>query len=883
MIGSTIEKVNLRNLFFAILLATNLISSGMGYGLRFKSHSFPANERTSLSLGEDFFRFTDEISVGFEMDFYDKNCFGIICTLIGDDGTTISLVSSLIEGGYRPGIVINENLNIIQIPFVATVDNPQHLELILKRHDDSVSFIYEKERYVFPVDLSKMRSVKIIFGKTKTMVGVAPVEIQDVRIFTDKQNTHYWELSQHQGDSVYDDLGRTLAVVNSPHWIFDDHVGWTELYKLITDEKIQTAFDPENEIIYLVSEGKIMSYNPIAQSLNTIKVSKDDRVMKYSNYLTFDTLTNQLISYSPELRCSSRFDFKVGKWSIGIDEELEPHYANHGYATDGTYAYLFGGYGFYKFHNNLVRMNLSSGEMEDVTFYPLPDPRTSSSLCVKDGKLYIFGGCGNSIGKQEVSSKNYCDLWEYDLSSMKGRKVWETDSLKWDFVPSSSMYYEERDSCFYFASTFLGGCMMSIRLNQPGIVNIVSDEIQSNMDYRDFVFNLYRTKNGQRYYLVIDKRQDDFSHDYAIYSIAYPFKNVFENNISATKVDQAETTTMWLIGSIITLMLVVAGFIYYKKCQNKQKSISVVTASEFLSSEDKTLLSERSKIDTATDTDCEKVSSCHQQSSLIDDKLVVIDNNHVNKASHFDRAKSSISFLGRYEVKDKNGVDITPKFTSRIKDLLILLVLYSEKDEKGISYKRIDDEIWYDKDEKSAKNNRNVYMRKLRILLEEVGDIEISYDKGYYRIDSRDVFVDYHEAMTLLNSQEVGDDGLSGENLDQLIELLLQGPLLPGIIYEWLDKFKSDYTEISLHLLNKFLQRAISHNDDALSFRIAETMSLHDPLSEEALMVKCRILYKRNMKGLAKNVYDSFCRVYEKSFGEVYSIPFSKIFDLSAE
>ena len=80
-------------------------------------------------------------------------------------------------------------------------------------------------------------------------------------------------------------------------------------------------------------------------------------------------------------------------------------------------------------------------------------------------------------------------------------------------------------------------------------------------------------------------------------------------------------------------------------------------------------------------------------------------------------------------MRDKNGEDITANFTKRTRNLLFILLLYSEKSAKGIEIHTLDEALWQEMNENSARNNRNVYMRKLRMLLESVGGIEVVNDK----------------------------------------------------------------------------------------------------------------------------------------------------------
>lgn len=887
-----------RHLLTVLIMLCSLSSFGMEYGLRFKSHSFPANERTSLTLGTSPYKLDGEIAFGFEMGFYDPTRFGLICTATGNDGTTVSLVSSAVDGGYQPGIVINNHLHLIPVSFDATPSQPQHPIIILRRSDNKVIFVYNKERFTFPVDLSKTTSVDINFGKLQTQATVAPVEIQDIRIYQEAQNTHKWELRQHQGDSTADELKGVIAISNSPHWLIDEHIAWSKIYSLKTDEKIQTAFNPEKELFYIVSPKRITEYNPISDSSLHIEVAKDGRAMKYSNYLVYDSITDNLLSYSLDPKRISSFDFNTKQWINAVDTDIEPHFANHGYASDGTNSYLFGGYGFYMYHNNLVKLNMRTGEMEDITLHPLPDPRTSSSLCVANGKLYLFGGMGNSVGKQEIPSKHYFDLWEYDLDTMKGQKVWEMDSVSYDFLPSSSMYYVDRDSCFYFASTLFGGCMMSISPYKEGY-EIVSNPIHSKMDFRDCVFNLYRSADAKDYYLVIDKRLNDFSHDYAIYQIAYPFSDalLFDTYLSSVKKEPSTGYWSWIIGVLLAIVAISCGYFVMSRRRNKQSYATpkiptapstespVINVSDpILPNNSPEAIAQQKEESDTIPTHIPSVDAVNpiEKTNVTVKEEPVNELQETSRTAYFNRSKSAISFLGTFEVKDINGVDITPKFTSRIRDLLIMLIVYSEKDEKGISYETLDEAIWFDKDEKSAKNNRNVYMRKLRVLLEEIGNMEIAYDKGYYRINACDVTIDYHEIMTRLHKTSNPDE-LSNRDLDEMIELLLNGPLLPSVTYEWLDDFKSNYTALSIQFLSHILERMSDSRDKELVYKIADTISHHDQLSEEAMAIKCRILTQQRMKGVAKNVYDAFCREYEKSYGEEYEVPFSKILQSDAD
>ncbi|RAZ95258.1 hypothetical protein DK853_30895, partial [Klebsiella oxytoca] len=98
------------------------------------------------------------------------------------------------------------------------------------------------------------------------------------------------------------------------------------------------------------------------------------------------------------------------------------------------------------------------------------------------------------------------------------------------------------------------------------------------------------------------------------------------------------------------------------------------------------------------------------------------------------RSRSSISLLGCFNVRDKEGNDITANFTPRLKHLLILLILYTEKNPNGILTSKTTGILWPDKEETAARNNRNVNLRKLRVLLESIGDVEVVTENNFMHI-----------------------------------------------------------------------------------------------------------------------------------------------------
>ena len=341
--------------------------------------------------------------------------------------------------------------------------------------------------------------------------------------------------------------------------------------------------------------------------------------------------------------------------------------------------------------------------------------------------------------------------------------------------------------------------------------------------------NLYYSPDSSKLYTIFNREIRNSDPEVSIYSIDFPpiaLKDTIQKTPSKNK--------LWV--GVIIFLIFLSGYGLYKFSRRKKdkKPVSI----------------EIKEKETAPQEEIKKT---------------------------FDRSKSSISLLGGFNVKDKEGGDITNQFTPILKSLLLIILLYSVKTKQGISSNKLDSILWEDKDEKSARNNRNVSIRKLRVLLEKVGDIQVVFENNFWKITfGNEVFCDYVAAIQFIQDTSF-DDFTKEATLYQLLELLVFGPLLPNTQADWIDNFKSDYSDITLDLLHSLLQKKEFENKEDIQLLIADTIFLHDIFSEEALRVKCSILYKKDKRSIAKSTYDNFCKQYKSLLGTDYKISFSTI------
>ena len=251
------------------------------------------------------------------------------------------------------------------------------------------------------------------------------------------------------------------------------------------------------------------------------------------------------------------------------------------------------------------------------------------------------------------------------------------------------------------------------------------------------------------------------------------------------------------------------------------------------------------------------------------------------ETTFYQRHTNSIIFFGGFRVFDKAGNDITERFSPTLKYLLILLIVYTHKNPKGISSVKLEELLWHSKSDQAARNNRNVNFHKLRKLLEAVGDFEIKSKNNHWAISlGETISSDYLEIFRLI--AQINDSGSTPDAgcLMRLTELLAHGDILPNTQTEWIDSFKSDFADKILDVLFRALNANMVEplaEKSAILLRIADTIFIFDSINETALAVKCQLLYQSDKTGLAQKVYNNFVKNYKLLLDENYQTTFKDV------
>ena len=233
-------------------------------------------------------------------------------------------------------------------------------------------------------------------------------------------------------------------------------------------------------------------------------------------------------------------------------------------------------------------------------------------------------------------------------------------------------------------------------------------------------------------------------------------------------------------------------------------------------------------------------------------------------------AETGIYLFGGFRVIAAEGADITSQFSPILRELLLLLICHTPKG--GISSEQIKNILWYDKDEKSAINNRSVSLFKLRGLLRDVGTCEIRSEQGRWSLEAPSELVDYYRFIDLVKAGE-----LTRTQIEALLTLVEYGPLLEGFNELWADPLKADVTDSILSVLTHFALGLDLRSQADLVLDSCDAINKFDPLNETAVALKCKAYREKGNSTLARQVFANFQKEYQAVYGEPFPREYSEI------
>lgn len=837
-------------------------------GLYFYSHQVIKDQRTSLIIGgKEPIVANKGINIEFNLNLRDEqSVFGYVCRVVMNDSVNIDILSSNIEGEDALWLVYgNDKKQLVKLSEIENFKKGEWIKVRLSYLPLSKSIEMALNNTVSKIELTdkslNYNRFEFLFGVNNNprffTSDAAPIILKDIVISDfSKKILYYWTLREHGDNKIYDNIKKFPAEVKHPLWLIDKHIHWELVDSMTVESKPLIAFNSDKSALYVVGPSSMFVFN------FTNQIHKDTMVYKagkpfeaLANQLKYNPYYDEIWSYDLDGTKLSRYSFSTNSWSENGIKPIEPSYWHHNVEISPIDSSLicFGGYGYYTYHSVFQKYNIKTSSWEKTPLINDIQPRYLSASAIHNNNMYVFGGFGNKTGEQQLSPHTFCDLYSISLTDMSVTKKWEVQNKYEGMVFSQSLIVDENDSDLYVLgyygmkfNTWIK--LFRLKINEPGLVAL-GDSIPYQFSDTESFCNVFFTPENDQFTAVTVNRTIQNKYQIKFYKLNYPVfqvSDVHQAKIVKKDLPLSSKSFYWKLFLLIVFLIFILGAgilgaIYKKKnigWKGRSKNADQEPDFEYLSQ---------------------------------GDSLYVL-----NKP--VEAISSSFSFIGGFQAIDKNGVDVTASFTPTIKNLILLIILNTFKNNKGISSAKLDEILWSDKSETSARNNRNVNINKLRTILEDFDGIHLSNENSYWNIVISSPFTcDYVSIIQLMEKIKEVDGDISKEEIETFISLVSQGALLPNTQTEWVDAFKADYSLTIIDTLSFLAKRAEKEKDYKLLLKLSDAILIQDSIDEDALFFKCKSLVALGKKSAALSFYNNFCKNYKLLLDEQFPTPFNEI------
>ena len=825
-------------LVFTFLFFFFLNSFAQNYGLKILTNKFAQENNTAIDLSA-----TNQICLegNFEVSFeisslYSANFFGYIFRIIEDDVRNFDLAYTILDAQSPFNIIIGDfqtktGLNITPDQF-----HKQWNKIIVKFDTDKDRLVVSngpKTYVVGGLHLKKKACYKLLFGansdKKFKINSALAAKYRNIRITNNGITKYYWPLDEQQGEVAHELINGQNGRVRNPFWMASMHQKWERVGDFIINGIASTAFDSKKESLFIIAKDSLFTFS----LRNSVLTSTSNRGKIASNYGTqsiYSPINNNIYNFLPYLPSIGRYSLTKQKW----DKRLPPWEPSSYYAANKVISqrdssmYVFAGFGALTYNNGVKRLPFKTEQWEDVK--PEGDfftPRYLSALGSNSqgDTVYVLGGYGNTSGSEMLNPKNIYSMMRFTTRDKRFKKLYDLKHKGEDFAFASSLVIDSSSKTYYGLAFPQSRYESRLRLIVGSLKNsnyrYLGSDIPYRFHYKLSFADLFYCPESRKFIAVTLLIVNENQTQVRIYALQGPPLDF----LKSTSVPEHHPSLLF-IGLILSVALLSGGLFLYLRSRKRR---------------------------TSADNQIESLQPITKPNVT---------------------AKNAIFLFGDLQVFDRNGADITKLFTPLLKELFLLLLVNSIKNGRGLHAEKLDEILWFGKSEKSVRNNRSVNIVKLKSILEKIEHCQLIKNADYWKIevDYDFWYIDYHNYLNLIEAKKK----LEEEQVKLLFGLTQRGHFLSNHNYEWLDKFKA---EISNEVIDVFLIYANSakpYNPEFL-IQIADFIFYFDPVSEEAMIIKCKALSSLGKHSLAKKAFDVFIKDYRSFFNEDFNKNFNEI------
>jgi DNA-binding SARP family transcriptional activator len=852
------------SLIFQILLLGCLISSlevsSQEYGLNFKGQSYLLDERTGLEISpNEYIKVKNEfeVSFGLKLDFKQKgNGFGYVFRIISKENKNIDL---LLSGFQTKSLILVVGDTQTTLPIDLSIINKNDwfdIKIKFFLNKNEIQFSASNSKPVLKtVALNKQESFKLFFGannyKEFSSSDVPEMNIRDLKLTKNGSLFSHFPLNQCGGNTTSDVLKNTQAILKNPNWILCRHQNWNLNFSSITEGVQLVASNEEKGIIYLLNETSVLTYSTQDNTIKRTPYKNGKIDLTLAHRAIYNTNDNQIYIYAADKELYSYLNLETGKWNnletfSKKTGKLIFQKHNNVFNPSDNSIYMLGGYGQYKYNNIVRKLNLT-----DSTWTNLPTndsifkPRYLAGSAIFKDSIYILGGYGSASGSQVTNPHSYSSLIALSIKSKKFKHKFNIiNPFSNDMIVANKMWINP-DNRDYFA-------LVSDKIKYEGYLKLLKGNLDNNSttivcDSIPFKFldiksvaNLYYMPNQKKLVAYNSFLNKENKNEFSINSIDFPAIKM------PVKTAKSTNYWYWIFGGVTIIGLIV---LYVVKRKKRKQSVAVIKEKKVV----------------VLDAGRKEIENIDIEEKDLDFKPIERE------------YKYQIIFFGGFQVINKNQEDITGKFSPLLKELFLLIWMYTFKNNKGISSSKLIEILWYDKPTRSAQNNRSVNITKLKNLIKELGDCTIDKETGYWKINHnyKALKTDYYEVIQITKNKKT----INRDRIDHLIKITQKGPFLSNLNYEWLDSFKQDVADAIIETLINFAESFDFKTDPDFILHLCDCIFNFDSINEEAVVFKCKAYNYKGNHSLAESTFKKFQKEYKLLYAQDFKYSFQEILE----
>lgn len=533
-------------------------------GLFFQAHRVIPEKRTELNLTPNTpLSFHDGFSLGFDVHLRnEEHNYGYIVRVILNDTLNIDLLSN--KGwSHSQLFLMKGNQSLVDISHLDSIPKFNssdwfQVELKLNYKKQLIVCILNEKEWSIPVKLPQLNNVRIAFGlhtgQSFPSTDVAPMSLRNVRILDLKgELLRKWTLLQHGDNEVYDEVKSSRATVRNGIWEIDHHIRWRKKASFIipgTSLQFAPYQRPTDGGVFIALKDTIYQYSIERERLDTVIVNTGHPYFTAASSLVYDSVHDELISYSAEQERLNRYSFEKNEWERAIPDILLS-YLHHSscYIPDLEKVILFGGYGFYRYSSVLFMHSIDSISWQQKDLAHLIEPRYLAAMgYLGNNKVLLLGGYGSKSGKQEGNPENYYDLHCIDVEKMSSQKLWTFSNAKVEAFGNAMVV--DLDKEHIYALSFANDRAFSqIRLNCFGIEKPDRTYMADSIPYQFHDTSSYCTlfyNQGTTELVTVLAYQDGIGKTCVeVYTLGYPVLHL--SDVLQSVPEKHSTGWIWLI------------------------------------------------------------------------------------------------------------------------------------------------------------------------------------------------------------------------------------------------------------------------------------------------------------------------------------------------